>query len=254
LGLKVIISGASSGIGKALAEEYSRKGATVGLIARRRDILEKLKKSLPVESHIYSIDVNDVKACQAMAKHFIHNVGIPDIIIANAGISHGTLTEHGDDLETFKKIVQTNLFGMVNLFQPFVGSLKSQNKGSLVGISSVAGIRGLPGASAYSCSKAAVSNYLEALRIEVAEFKISVTNIAPGYIYSEMTQANPYPMPFIMDTNNAAKKMIQAIHFKKQFVIIPWQMAIFGKIMQFLPNFIWDRLAKNGPRKPRKSN
>ena len=250
--MKVIISGASSGIGKALAKEYSKNGAILGLISRRKNVLQELKKELPNSCFIYALDVNDIKACQSMANDFIMHVGVPDIVIANAGISHGTLTEYYDDLTTFQQIIKTNLFGTVNLFQPFVGLFKSRKKGSFLGISSVAGIRGLPGASAYSASKSALSNYLEALRIELSEFNISVINIAPGYIESAMTAANPYSMPFIMKVDKAAKKIIHAIYLKKKFIIIPWQMAVIGKIMHMLPVSIWDWLAKRSPRKPRK--
>lgn len=249
---KVIISGASSGIGRALAFEYSKRGATLALISRRKKELLDLQKKLTCACFIYDMDVNDINACQKMANHFIKQVGTPDIIIANAGISHGTLSEHYDDLITFQKIVGTNLFGVLNLFQPFIKIFQSKKAGSLVGISSVAGIRGLPGASAYSSSKSALTNYLEALRVELSEYNINVTNISPGYIKSPMTAVNQYPMPFIMDVEKAAKKIIKAIDTKRKFIIIPWQMALIGKIMHFLPIFLWDWFAKRGPKKPRK--
>jgi short-subunit dehydrogenase len=129
--------------------------------------------------------------------------------------------------------------------------MKKNGAGCLVGISSVAGIRGLPGASAYSASKSALTNYLEGLRVELSSYGLDVITIAPGYIVTPMTDVNPYPMPFIIEAESAAKKIIAAIRQKKTYTIIPWQMAIIARIMHLLPNWIWDFLAKKSPRKPR---
>ena len=180
--LKVFITGASSGIGQALAQHYATEGATLGLAARRADLLSTLQNSLPTETAIYSLDVRDAEALEKAALDFIARFGAPDIVIANAGVSAGTVTENKDDLNTFKGVIDINLLGMVYTFQPFIQSMKQAGKGNLVGIASVAGIRGLPGAGAYSASKAAVIAYLESLRVELSPDGISVTTIAPGYI------------------------------------------------------------------------
>lgn len=247
--LKVFITGASSGIGQALAQHYAKEGATLGLAARRADLLSTLQNSLSTETAIYALDVRDAEALEKAALDFIARFGAPDIVIANAGVSAGTLTENKDDLNTFKGVIDINLLGMVYTFQPFIQSMKQAGKGSLVGIASVAGIRGLPGAGAYSASKAAVISYLESLRVELSLDGISVTTIAPGYIKTPMTDINEYGMPFLMAPDVAAKKFAQAISKKKRFIVIPWQMGWLAKIIRCLPPWLWDYLMKHAPRK-----
>tara|TARA_Y100001936_G_scaffold252786_1_gene314103 strand:+ start:3969 stop:4727 length:759 start_codon:yes stop_codon:yes gene_type:complete len=251
MSLKVIITGASSGLGKALAKHYASLGATLGLIARNKVALENLTKELDTITILYNIDVRDIQSMQLAANDFIQCYGCPDIVIANAGISHGTLTEHAEDSKIFESILSTNVTGVVNSFQPFITVMRSQNKGSLVGISSVASYRGLPGGGAYSASKAAVNLYLESLRVEMYGSGISVITICPGYIVTPMTEKNPFQMPFIMTAAIAAKKIGNIINQKKQFAIIPWQMAVVARILKLLPNFIYDRIFSIMPRKPR---
>ena len=247
--LKVFITGASSGIGQALAEHYAKEGAIIGLAARRQDRLNTLQDSLTTETIIYALDVRDAGALEAAALDFIARFGAPDIVIANAGVSAGTLTENKEDIDTFKGVIDINLLGMVHTFQPFIASMKHAGKGSLVGIASVAGIRGLPGAGAYSASKAAVISYLESLRIELSLDGINVTTIAPGYIKTPMTDINEYPMPFLMASEVAAKKFASAIAKNKRFIVIPWQMGWVARFMRFLPPWLWDFMMKHAPRK-----
>lgn len=247
--LKVFITGASSGIGQALAQHYAKEGAIVGLAARRADLLTTLQDSLPSETAIYPFDVRNAEALEKAAQDFIARFGSPDIVIANAGVSAGTLTENKDDINTFKGVIDINLLGMVHTFQPFIKSMKQAKKGSLVGIASVAGIRGLPGAGAYSASKAAVITYLESLRVELAPEGVHVTTIAPGYIKTPMTDINQYAMPFLMAPEVAAKKFAQAIAKKKRFIVIPWQMGWLARIMKCLPPWLWDYMMKHAPRK-----
>jgi short-subunit dehydrogenase len=248
--LKVIISGASSGLGRALAQHYAARGATLGLIARRHELLETLAAG---SSHvsIYGADVRDVGAIRAAAEDFIHRHGCPDVVIANAGISRGTLTAYAEDNEVFEDIVATNVLGMVNLFQPFIGPMQAAGRGSLVGIASVAGYRGLPGGGAYSASKAAAISYLESLRVEMYGSGVSVITICPGYIVTPMTANNPYRMPFILTAEDAAEKIVTMVDSKVSFAVIPWQMAMVARILKLLPNFVYDRLFANAPRKPR---
>lgn len=247
--LKVFITGASSGIGQALAEHYAKEGAIIGLAARRQDLLNTLQDSLTTETMTYALDVRDAEALAGAANDFISRFGTPDIVIANAGVSAGTLTENRDDIKTFKGVIDINLLGMVHTFQPFIESMKQAGKGSLVGIASVAGIRGLPGAGAYSASKAAVIAYLESLRVELSINGIHVTTIAPGYIKTPMTDINEYAMPFLMAPEVAAKKFAQAIAKKKRFIVIPWQMGWLARLMRFLPPWLWDTMMKHAPRK-----
>jgi short-subunit dehydrogenase len=248
--LKVIISGASTGLGRALARHYADRGATLGLIARRADLLESLAAEM-TEAPIYVADVRDASALRAAAEDFIVRHGCPDIVIANAGISHGTLTECAEDKEVFEDILATNVVGMVNLFHPFVSAMRTVRQGSLVGIASVAGYRGLPGSGAYSASKAAVISYLESLRVELHGSGVSVITICPGYVVTPMTADNPFPMPFILTADDAARKIARIIESRKSFAVIPWQMAIVARVLRLLPNFLYDRLFANAPRKPR---
>ena len=247
--LKVFITGASSGIGQALAQHYAKEGAIIGLVARRADLLVALQESLPTETAIYALDVRDAEALEQAALDFIARFGATDVVIANAGVSASTLTENKDDIKTFQAVIDINLLGMVHTFQPFIQFMKQAGKGSLVGIASVAGIRGLPGASAYSASKAAVISYLESLRVELSPNGISVTTIAPGYIKTPMTDINEYAMPFLMAPDVAAKKFAQAIAKKSRFIVIPWQMGCLTHLMRFLPPRFWDYVMKHAPRK-----
>lgn len=249
---KVIITGASSGIGRALALEYARRGATLGLIARRRELLDRLAASVPVRSYVYAADVREANALTRAARDFVSHAGCPDIVIANAGISAGTLTDAAEDNRVFEEILATNITGMMLTFQPFLEEMKVRRTGTLVGIASIAGFRGLPGASGYSASKAAAISYLEGLRVELRGSGISVVTICPGYIATPMTAKNPYAMPFLMKADVAAKKMADAIEAKRRFCVIPWQMAMVGSILRRLPRPLYDLLFARAPRKPRR--
>ncbi|MBP6070426.1 MAG: SDR family NAD(P)-dependent oxidoreductase, partial [Candidatus Accumulibacter sp.] len=151
--LKVFITGASSGIGWALAEYYAAQGAQLGLSARRADLLQRLAASWPGQVICYPLDVTDAAALRAAGDDFIARLGAPDIVIANAGVSVGTLTECADDLEAIRRVMDVNFFGMAATFSPFIAAMRQAGGGRLVGIASLAGIRGLPGAEAYSASK-----------------------------------------------------------------------------------------------------
>lgn len=249
---KVIITGASSGLGRALAQEYAGRGATLGLIARRADRLTQLAASLPVRSYTYAVDVTDAHALAAAARDFIERVGTPDIVIANAGVSAGTLTSHAEDNAVFDEIMATNVTGMMLTFQPFVEAMKRQRDGVLVGIASLAGFRGLPGAAAYCASKAAAICYLESLRVELRGTGLSVVTICPGYIATPLTSTNPYRMPFLMDAELAASKMAKVITARKRFYVLPWQMALVGWVLRRLPRPLYDLLFARAPRKPRR--
>ena len=193
----------------------------------------------------------DLPALQAAARDFIERRGVPDIVVANAGISVGTLTEFGDDAKVFRATLETNVIGIVQTFQPFVEAMRAARRGTLVGIASVAGFRGLPGAGAYSASKAAAIAYCESLRVELHGSGVSVVTICPGFIDTPMTKKNPYPMPFLLDVDDAARRMARAIDARKSFCVIPWQMAIVGSLLRILPNALYDRILAGRARKPR---
>lgn len=248
----VFITGASSGLGKALAQEYAAQGACLGLLGRRQEELQALADSLPGEHRIYVADVRDRDALHLAAQDFLQFTGQKiDVVIASAGISAGTLTEEAEDFAVFKAIVDTNLLAMVATFEPFIGTMKAAGKGSLVGVASVAGIRGLPGAGAYSSSKAAVIAYCESLRLELSLYGVFVVTITPGYIRTAMTAHNPYSMPFLMPAEDFARKARKTIEQGVSYRVIPWQMGLVSRLMRLLPNWLYDRLARQAPRKPR---
>ncbi|PHY07690.1 MAG: short-chain dehydrogenase [Alcaligenaceae bacterium] len=251
--MAVFITGASSGLGAALAKQFALQGHTLGLLARRRDRLHALASSLPGRHYLYVVDVQDRNELYAAAHNFIEQVGEVDVVIACAGISAGTLTEQTDDFAVFKAIFETNVMATVSTFEPFVPQMIKRQGGTLVGIASVAGVRGLPGAGAYSASKSAVTTYCESLRLELKPHHVGVVTIAPGFIRTEMTEKNPYHMSFLMDAEVFAVKALAAIQQKKSYVVIPWQMGVVGKLMRLLPNWLYDRLAVNAPRKPRQT-
>ena len=252
--LRVVISGASSGIGLALARHYLQRGAHVVAYARRSELLAALAAEFPQLVSIYTLDVRDAVAQQQAAADFIARVGVPDIVIANAGVSVGTLTEYAEDMDAFRQVMDINVLGMVQTFQPYVAAMRAAGSGTLVGIASVAGFRGLPGAGAYSASKAAAISYLESLRVELRGSGVKVTTICPGYIRTPMTDINPYAMPFILDADDAAQRMARAIAKQTAFTVIPWQMGLVGRVLKVLPRWLYDRLFANAPHKPRKSD
>ena len=249
---RVIITGASSGIGAALARHYAASAAILGLMARRETALQELAAQLRVPVQIFPVDVRDATAMRNAAAAFMAHHGCPDVVIANAGVSTGTLTELPEDLRAFQDVLDINVIGMVNTFQPFIAAMREAGCGTLVGVASVAGYRGLPGAAAYSAAKAAAISYLESLRVELRASGIKVITICPGYIATPMTAQNPYPMPFMLSADRAARLMANIIDRGRTFAVIPWQMAIVARVLRVLPNWLYDRLFANAPRKPRR--
>jgi short-subunit dehydrogenase len=248
---RVFITGASSGIGRALAEHYAARGAQIGLVARRRQLLHELSTRWPGQVRAYPLDVTDAAALRAAAADFIAAVGVPDVVIANAGVSIGTLTEHAEDLEAIRRVMDVNHFGMAATFSPFIAGMRQAARGRLVGIASLAGIRGLAGAAAYCASKAAAISYLESLRLELRDSGIRVVTICPGYVRTPMTEVNRFPMPFLLAADEAAARLARVIERGSSYSVVPWQMAVVGKLLRLLPNAVYDRLFAAAPRKPR---
>ena len=199
----------------------------------------------------YDGDVRDAESLVRAAADFIARFGPPDVVIANAGVSRGTLTEHAEDSVAFREVMDINVLGMVHTFAPFIASMRAARNGALAGIASLAGFRGLPGAGAYSASKAAAITYLESLRLELSASGIAVVTLCPGYIATPMTATNPYSMPFLMKVDRAASLIARAIARRRRFYVLPWQMAWAGWLLKRLPRPLYDRLFANAPRKPR---
>jgi short-subunit dehydrogenase len=250
--MNVFITGASSGIGAAFARAYAAQGARLGLVARRAGALDELAAQLRGRHELYAVDVNDRDALIAAASRFEAATGGADIVIANAGISIGVLTEHYDDLATFGQVLQTNVVSLAHTFHPFIAPMRKRRAGRLVGIASVAGIRGLPGSEAYCASKAATISYLESLRVELMHFGIRVQTVCPGFVRTPLTARNPYRMPFLMEPDDFARKAVAAIASGRSYAVIPWQMAVAAKLLRLMPNWLFDRLFAKRPYKPRK--
>lgn len=250
---RVIITGASSGIGAALARHYARRGAVLGLIARRARALEGLAASFTTPCAIYAVDVRNEAQLLAAGHDFTARHGCPDIVVANAGISIGNLTECANDLAVFDETLAVNVLGVARTFQPFIVRMRERGKGALAGIASVAGYRGLAGGGAYSASKAAAIAYLESLRVELRGSGVSVTTVCPGYVATPMTEDNSYPMPFRMDADKAAEKIASLIRRGAAHAVIPWQMALVAPVLRVMPNWLYDPLFAGAPRKRRRS-
>ena len=251
--MNVFITGASSGIGEALAIHYAQRGAHLGLFARReRELARVAAACANVRVATYAGDVRDAQPLARAAQDFLAKFGAPDIVIANAGVSRGTKTDYAEDLRAFQAVFDTNVMGIVNTFQPFVGPMRAARHGTLVGIASIAGFRGLPGSGAYSASKAAAIRYLESLRVEMHGSGVAIVTICPGYVATPMTRANPYRMPFLLEPEVAARKIARAIAQRRRFYVLPWQMAIAGGALNLLPRALYDRIFAKAPVKPRR--
>src|SRR5262249_3384427 len=196
----------------------------------------------------------DVTAMARAGEDFCARFGSPDVVIASAGVSAGTSTERSEDRAVFREILDVNVVGIVNTFAPFLPALRAAGAGTLVGIASVAGFRGIPGSGAYSASKAGAIAYLESLRVELRGSGITVVTISPGYIDTPMTRGNPYPMPFMIPAHVAARRMVSAIARRRRHVVIPWQMGIVGALLRILPRALYDRMFARAPRKPRRDH
>jgi short-subunit dehydrogenase len=251
--MRVFLTGASSGLGEALARHYAAQGATLGLFARREAELARLAQALaPATVATYTGDVRDAAALARAGADYIARFGAPDIVIGNAGISRGTLTAEAEDLPSFRAVFDTNVLGLVHTFQPFLAAMTRARSGALVGVASVAGFRGLPGSGAYSASKAAVITYLESLRVELRDSGVAVVTICPGFIATPMTSRNPYAMPFLLEPAKAARLMARAIARRRRFYVLPWQMAWVGRLLKVLPRSLYDFAFARAGRKPRR--
>ena len=250
--MNVFVTGASSGIGEAHARHYAGNGATLGLFARRRAELDRIAAVLaPATVATYAGDVRDAAALAHAGADFIARFGVPDIVIGNAGISRGVLTGEAEDMPVFKDVFDTNVQGLVQTFQPFLAAMAEARRGTLVGVASVAGFRGLPGSGAYSASKAAAITYLESLRVEMQGSGVSVVTICPGFIATPMTARNPYRMPFLLSPDKAARLIARAIERKRRFYVLPWQMAWAGRALRIMPRPLYELAFARAGRKPR---
>ena len=253
----LFVTGASSGIGQALAARFYRAGYRLALVARRAGEVQAWAEAqglAPTRYAVYAADVRDIPSITAAGRACIVSQGLPDVVIANAGISIGMDTAVLADIEVMRATYETNNIGLAATFQPFVTAMRTRRSGTLVGIASVAGIRGLPGHGAYCSSKAAVIAYCESLRGELRPDGVKVVTVGPGYVATPLTSQNRYSMPFLMQPDAFADKAFKAIEAGVSYRVIPWQMGVVAKLLRALPNALFDRVLAGRPRKHRQGN
>ncbi len=250
----VFITGASSGIGQALALRYAQAGYRLALVARRTTELQAWAQSQGWDGQrcaVYHADVAGIDSIVSAGKACIDQQGLPDVVIANAGISVGMDTAEREDLAVLANTLATNNTGLAATFHPFVAAMVARGTGTLVGIASVAAIRGLPGHGAYCASKAAVVAYCESLRGELRSSGVKVVTLLPGYVDTPLTRENRYAMPFLLSAPDFADRAFVAISAQTSYRVIPWQMGVVAKLLRLLPNGLFDRLLAGRARKHR---
>ena len=249
------ITGASSGIGQALAARYHAAGWRLALVARRTEAVSAWAQAqgfAPDRWRAYAADVQQVDSIVAAGQRCIAEQGLPEVVIANAGISVGIDTAVREDLQVMRETLETNLLGMASTFHPFLAAMRERGHGTLVGIASVTAIRGLPGHGAYCASKAGVVAYCESLRGECRGSGVRVVTLVPGYIATPLTAGNRYAMPFLMQPAEFAERAFRAIEAGTSYRVIPWQMGIVAKLLRLLPNPLFDKLLSGRGRKARR--
>jgi short-subunit dehydrogenase len=252
----VFITGASSGLGQALALRFHQAGYRLALVARRTDEIKTWASAHQISAdryRIYSADVAVIDSIVAAGQQCIAEMGAPDVVIANAGVSIGVDLSIRSDVDVLRDTLAINNVGLAATFHPFINAMCERGNGRLVGIASVAGIRGLPGHPAYCASKAAVISLCESLRVDMNERApgVRVVTIVPGYVDTPLTRGNTYPMPFIISSQTFADRAFAAIESGTSYRVIPWQMGIVSKLMRLLPNWLYDKAVAGRGRKKR---
>jgi hypothetical protein len=249
----VFITGASSGIGQALAAEFYRQGWCLGLVARRADAIHDWAQAQKLDATryaVYAADVADSNSIIAAGQACMAAQGLPDMVIANAGVGYGMDSRQREDLDSFAAMLQVNNIGMAATFHPFIAAMQDRGSGKLVGIASVAAIRGLKGHGAYCASKSAVVAYCESLRLDLHGSGVQVTALLPGYVATPLTSKNSYGMPFMLSAAEFAARSYRFLAGRGSYGVIPWQMGVVAKLLRILPNSLYDAIfAKRGTKK-----
>jgi short-subunit dehydrogenase len=246
-----IITGASSGLGEALARELHGRGWKVGLIARREEQLRALADSLGDGAAHATADVASVEDVEEAVAQLQQSLGPCTLMIANAGIGTYTTCRNWETAAV-TRVLQVNTLGVIHTIGAVIPQMVERGSGHVAVVSSVAGYRGLPGFGAYSASKAAVSNLFESLRGELIPMGIAVTSIHPGYVETPLTDSNKFKMPFLIPATKAARIMANGLEKRKKEINYPWQMACLMGMARHLPNWAWD-MAVSGANPASKS-
>lgn len=247
----VLLTGACGGIGRELARRYLRAGSRVALLGRDRDVLGALVALAPDRARAYTPDVTDAGAVQAVADDWTSVFGVPDVVIANAGVAGGFDTAEAGDLAVMRRMLEINLLGVATTFHPFVGPMRERRAGVLVGIASVAGWRGLPGNGAYCASKGGLVRYLESLRAEMREHGVRVLTVSPGYVATDLVAGNTMRMPGLLQPGEAADRIVAAVAGRREKVTVPRRTGLVARGLSLLPDPVTDRILLGQPRKPR---
>jgi short-subunit dehydrogenase len=252
----VLITGASSGIGQALAWRFYAAGYSLALVARRTSEVESWASTQSISSDrykIYSADVSVIDTMVSAGQACLAAQGVPDVVVACAGISVGVDTAERSDIDVMAQTYATNNVGTAATFHPFVEAMVQRRSGTLVGIGSVNGIRGFAGHGANCPSKAALISYCECLRVELKASGVKVVTLCPGYIDTPLTRQNQYSMPFLMRPQDFADRAFNAIEAGTSYRVIPWQMGVVAKLLRLMPNAVFDKAFSGRPRKPRRA-
>ena len=251
----VFITGASSGIGQALALRFAQAGWRLALVARQRDATLAWAAGQGLTADrcaVYAADVAQIDSIVTAGQACIAAQGLPDVVIASAGASIGMDTAERADLDVMGDLLALNNVGLAATFHPFVAAMRERGSGILVGVASVSAIRGLPGHGAYCASKAGVVAYCESLRVECRSAGVRVVTLVPGYVATPLTAENRYSMPFLMPPERFAERAYRAILAGDSYRVIPWQMGLVAKLLRLLPNALYDRLMAGRGRKARR--
>ena len=241
----VLITGASSGIGRALAVAWARKGARVALLARRAEALEEVAGAAEAaggRAFAVVADVRKSEAVKAAVELVEREWERVDVLVANAGIGGGRTSAREFPLERATEVFETNVVGVMNSVAAALPGMLARGRGHIVGISSIAGFQGLPASGAYCASKAALSTLLESLRVELRGSGVLVTTIQPGFIRTPLTSGRARRMPFLMDVEPAAEQIVRAVERRRTTYTFPWQLALVARVANSLPNPVRERI------------
>lgn len=248
-----VLTGACGGFGQALARQLLGAGCQLALVGLNRPVLDALALTAPGRCTIYTPDVSDAAAMQAMAADWLARHGPPDLVIANAGVAGGFDTTQAEDLTVLRRMLEINLLGAATTFQPFLAAAgpRPAQPLALVGVASVAGWRGLPGNGAYCASKAGLIAYLQSLRAELRGTQASVHTVSPGYLRTPLTAGNRFAMPGLLEPDDAARRLLAGVAAGREHIVLPRRTGWLARALSWLPAPWHDAILLRQPRKPR---